>query len=105
MEVSAEEFDGRLVLSHALTDDARLVAPLAAYAAGRMLRESAVLAYGDGKAFLWQEAPADAGTVELTRLFESFMDSCDWWGARVDALREGGEAQPSHASEAMVILP
>ena len=46
IEVFAEETDGRLVLSYALTDDESLVVQLAAYAAGRMLKEDAVLAYG-----------------------------------------------------------
>ena len=119
MEVFAEEIDGRLVLSYALTDDESLVASLAAYAAGRMLKEDAVLAYGgvgvaasrqDAKtssrqAFIWQDAPADSDDHGMLRLFETFMDSCEWWRARVDALNEGGGAQSTSAPDAMVILP
>jgi hypothetical protein len=119
IEVFAEETDGRLVLSYALTDDESLVVQLAAYAAGRMLKEDAVLAYGgvgvaanhqaakppSRQTFIWQDAPADADDRGLIRLFETFTDSCEWWRARVDALSEGGGAQSTPASEAMVILP
>ena len=119
MEVFAEEIAGRLVLSYALTDAENLLAPLAAYAAGRMLKEDAVLAYGgvgvaasrqDAKtssrqAFIWQDVPADSDEHRMLRFFETFMDSCEWWRARVDALSEGGGAQSTSASDAMVILP
>ena len=91
VEVSAAVAGDRLVLSQRLTDEADKLPALAGYAAGRMLREEAVLAYGDGAAFLWQDAPAGAGERTLVRLFESFMDSCDWWRARVDASRAEGE--------------
>ena len=108
-EVHAEEFDGRIVLSRFLSDDESLLPTLARYAAGRMLREDAVLAYGrisDSQplAFLWQDAPADAGSHEMLRLFETFMDSCDWWRNRVDALR-GGETSAHALDENMVIRP
>ena len=103
-EVNAEEMNGRIVLSYALSGDERLLPPLATYAAGRMLKEDAVLAFGDGKAILWQEASADSDSIGLRRLFETFMDSCDWWRARVDALREG-EAEPESKPETMMIRP
>ena len=86
-EVSALVVGNRLVLSQRLSDATNKLPALAGYAAGRMLREEAVLAYGDGAAFLWQDAPADAGEQTLVRLFESFMDSCDWWRARVETPR------------------
>ena len=86
-EVSAAVTGDRLVLSQRLTDAADKLPALAGYAAGRMLREEAVLTYGDGVAFLWQDAPAGAGEQVLMRLFESFMDSCDWWRARVESSR------------------
>lgn len=105
MEVLAEEVGDRLVLSYALSGDDSLLPTLASYAGGRMLREDAVLAYGQGSAFLWQDAPADAGSSEMTRLFETFMNSCEWWRDRVDSLRGGGGAQTSPAPEAMVIRP
>ena len=69
-----------------------------------MLKEDAVLAYGEGGAFLWQSAPADSDEHGLLRLFETFMDSCDWWRDRVDALR-GGEQVSAPQSEEMMIRP
>ena len=86
-EVSAAVTGDRIVLSQRLADEADKLPVLAGYAAGRMLREEAVLAYGDGAAFLWQDAPADAGEHALVRLFESFMGASDWWRARVEAPR------------------
>lgn len=96
-EMLAEESAGRIVLSHVLTDDDSLIPTLAAYAAGRMLREDATLAYGKQSAFLWQDAPADAGDRILVRLFETFADSCDWWRARVDERGKVGELEISEA--------
>ena len=104
VEVSAEEAGGRLVLSCELTDDESLLPKLAEYSAGRMLKEDASLAYGNRRAILWQDAPADAGVHELKRLFETFMDSCDWGRDRVDALR-GGEQVSAPQSEEMMIRP
>ena len=69
--MSATVAGDRLVLSQRLTGDADKLPALAGFAAGRMLREEAVLAYGDGAAFLWQDAPADAGEQALVRLFDS----------------------------------
>ena len=87
-EISAVATGDRIVLSQRLTEDADKLPALVGYAAGRMLREEAVLAYGDGAAFLWQDAPANASDSALVRLFESFTDSCDWWRARVEGSRE-----------------
>ena len=110
VEISAEEADGRLVLSYALSDDEGLLPTLATYAAGRMLKETATLAYGNFQTvklsncqtFLWQDAPADADAHELLRLFETFMDSCDWWRARVDALRGSGTTEASMPETVMI---
>ena len=106
MEVVADERDGRIVLSYALTGDDSMLPVLAGYAAGRMLHEDAVLAYeaSDHQAFIWQDAPSDAGARELVRFFETFMDSCDWWRERVGAMR-GGESDIPEADRAMVIRP
>ena len=92
-EVTAAVTGERLVLSQRLTDDAGKLPLLAGYAVGRMLKEEAVLAYGDGAAFLWQDVSARAGDQALVRLFESFMDSCDWWRARVEGTREKERAE------------
>ena len=103
-EVLAEEMDGRVVLSYVLSSDEALLPTLAAYAAGRMLREEATLAYGNSSVFLWQDAPVDSDARGMLRLFETFMDSCDWWRDRVDALR-GGEQVSAPQSEEMMIRP
>ena len=68
-----------------------------------MLREDAALTWDNG-AVLWQDVPADADSPEMARLFERFMDSCDWWRERVDALH-GGRAATDAALESMVIRP
>jgi len=98
-EVFVEVSAGRLVLSCALTEDDSMIPALAAYAAGRMLREEATLAFGKGNVFLWQDAPSDADDRTLMRLFESFTDSCDWWHARVD---ERGKGDMVEISEAVI---
>ena len=95
VEVSA----GRIVLSIVLTEDESMIPALAAYAAGRMLREEATLAFGNGNVFLWQDAPADADDRALVRLFESFTDSCDWWLARVE---ERGKGEAVEISESVI---
>ena len=111
-EVAVEEMDGRLVLSCGLSDEETFLPSLAAYAAGRMLKEDAALSYGSlgagassgPQAFLWQDVSADADAHDLLRFFEMFMDSCDWWRARVDALR-GNETAGSSVPETMMIRP
>ena len=105
-EISAAVTGERIVLSQRLTDEADKLPTLAGFAAGRMLREEAVLATppSEGSPFLWQEAPASAGAPALRRFFESFMDSCDWWRARVDALRGNAEVATA-VPETMMIRP
>ena len=98
-DVLADERSGRLRLALSLSDDENLFPKFAAYAAGRMLREEATLTVGELSAgsspaapqpsgnqtlFLWQDVPASAGGHALARLFETFIDSCDWWRARVE---------------------
>ncbi len=85
MEILAEERDGRLILSRVLTDSDELLPTLAGYAAGRMLREEAVLAAEPNAhgLFLWQDAPSTADAQTLVHLFETFLDSCDWWRSRI----------------------
>ena len=71
-DVLAEERGGRLRLSLKLAADEVLLPKFAAFAAGRMLR------------------PASANAHALARLFETFMDSCDWWRSRIEE-RSGEE--------------
>ena len=109
-EILAEETGGRIVLEFALSEDASVLQSLAGYAAGRMLREEAALAFGSihapghsgPQAFLWQDEDASADARSLLRLFETFMDSCDWWRERVNALRRSEAVPPP---EAMMIRP
>lgn len=95
----------RLVLEKALCrpeDGDGTLERLAGYAAGRILREEAVLAWDPqgGELILWQDVPAASPGDLLRRVFEVFMASCDWWLARV-ADDAGGA---SHLPE-MVIMP
>ena len=94
-EIRASSAEGVVRLVHDLGADDSDLPALADYAVGRMLREEAVLAAppSEGSPFLWQEAPASAGAPALRRFFESFMDSCDWWRARVTDL--GSEEEPT----------
>lgn len=97
MNLELRESDGRLVLSRVLGsfDDAGLQR-LAGYAAGRMLKEDAVLSWdpaSDG-VMLWQDVPAGASDGQLRRVFELFCASCDWWTARVDEEGAPGERVP-----------
>jgi hypothetical protein len=91
-EVYAYVSGGRVVLCRRLSGDPEVLPALAAFAAGRMLREDAVLAFGElgGSqcAFLWQDAPESSDERTLSRLFETFVDSCDWWKARVEGARD-----------------
>ena len=98
-EIFVNETAGRILLSHVLTEDDSMIPTLAAYAAGRMLREDATLSHGRQSTFLWQDAPADANDQTLVRLFETFADSCDWWRERVD---ERGKDEAMEISEAVI---
>ena len=77
----------------AAPSDATLVS-LAGFAAGRALREEAVLAYEpkEDAAILWQAAPADADALAMRSLFRAFTASWDWWRARAAELES---PQPS----------
>ena len=121
-EIVALEDGDRIRLVCRLTDDDAALPSLARFAAGRMLREEAILAFGEingptdqpinrqtdqptnrPTAFLWQDVAADADTHALRRLFETFADSCDWWRARTAELR-GNDAAAAPEME-LVIRP
>lgn len=91
-EIEAEERDGRLVLTKALcaAEEEADLAALAGYAAGRMLKEEAVLAWDAVREvpILWQDVAAGAGAAQLRRFFEVFAASCDWWEARAREVRD-----------------
>lgn len=91
-QVEAEEVEGMLRFRRELVDgspdSASIAATLATYAPGRMLKEEAVLA-ADRKTravYLWQEYPVKklADLRMYKRYFETFMDSCDWYLARIE---------------------
>lgn len=109
-EIAAREAGGRLQLERCLWQAAeeddetalRLPATLARYAAGRVLREEATLAWDPNRdaAVLWQDIPASAPVERLRRFFEVFAASCDWWAERVkEAL------SPEPVFPEMVIMP
>lgn len=86
-EVRCVDLGQRLVLLRQLTQSEEDLMRLAAYSAGRMLRENASLYWDEhrGAAVLAQEIPATASAHEMRMSFETFLDSCDWWLARMEA--------------------
>ena len=101
-DIQARLVGKRLVLSRVLLRDEKDLPQFAAYAAGRLLKENAVLAWDekDAACVLWQAIDEQASTAQLMYFFEAFMNSCDWWVARVNALN----APPVILSD-MVIRP
>lgn len=103
--VRAETADGRLTVSCALTGEEQGDCPpmrLAEYAAGRMLKEDAVLSWdaARGGLFLWQACDASWNERRLRSFFTDFLNSLDWWLER--AGEQGGE--PIRPGE-MIIRP
>lgn len=83
--VRLSEGSGLLVLSCPLDIDGEEVfLRLVGYAAGRLLKEDATLAWDprSQELILWQSVPAAAGEEALRRVFEVFTASCDWWIGR-----------------------
>jgi len=87
---------GRLVLERDLLSAPSVDAleRFAGYAAGRLLREEATLAWDPVREtlVLWQSCPVSAEDDLLRHFFEAFATSCDWWLARA---AEHGEAYES----------
>lgn len=83
------------------TDEA-VLAELAGYVPGRILKEEAVLAWDPeaDSVILWQEFPTAVGADDLRRLFEVFTTSFEWWRDRVNAAQE-----PEPAFPEMMIIP
>jgi len=102
-KMEVRESEGRMVFSRALGsfDDAGLQR-LAGYAAGRMLKEDAILSWDPaaGGVMLWQDVPSGASDSQLRRVFEVFCASCDWWLARA-----GEEHVSSDRVPEMMIRP
>ena len=89
-EVVASDEGGRALLQAAVAaaPSDQMLASLAGFAAGRVLREEAVLAYEPkaDAALLWQAAPQGADALALRAFFRAFTASWDWWRARVSEL-------------------
>ena len=85
--VSARMQGGALQFRWAMPDGLPLER-LAVFAAGRVLREEAVLAWDPATehAMLWQGAAKGADDRALVRTFQSFLNSRDWWAERVREL-------------------
>lgn len=102
VEVRAQVESERLILSQKIAVASEIdLAEFANFAAGRVLKEEAVLAYDaeEDALMLWQDIPQIAEAAVLRRFFETFVASCDWWRARV-----GGASSQSMMPE-MVIRP
>ena len=84
-DIVVQNLGSRLILKRYLDVAFDNLQTFAAYAAGRMLREEAVLAWDDRaeRAFLWCEMPVKADVSQMKEAFEDFADSCDWWSQRV----------------------
>ena len=95
-EVTVRLVGHRLVLSRVIDREENDLSQLAIFAAGRILKEESVLAWDEraSACILWQEVQENAEGGELTRFFESFMDSCDWWLARAGELNAPPPAYP-----------
>ena len=85
--IEARIVGGRLRLSWAFPQDAP-ASVLAGFATGRMLREEAVVAWdpAGGRAILWQRAQSGADDRSLVGMLQDFVNSRDWWKARVSEL-------------------
>lgn len=102
LAVLVETLGSRLVVRGSLGIESGEVATFATFAAGRMLREAAVLAWDEraGEGFLWQELPVQARGGVLAEAFGAFLDAYEWWVDRVEALR-----MPASVFPAMMIQP
>ncbi len=84
LEIHASQQSGGILLRFMLDCSEELLPDFAQYAAGRLLREDAVLAWDNSSSrlFLWQVLPDTADAGMLRQGFEKFADSCEWWLAR-----------------------
>jgi hypothetical protein len=101
-DVRCLDLEKRLVLMRELTREADELYRLATYSMGRMLREDATLYWDTQReaAVLAQEISVTASEHELRVFFETFIDACDWWLARIVA-----EPMDSTSFPEMVIRP
>ena len=85
--IRARMSGARLILQWDFPEGAS-VETLAGFAAGRILREEAVLAWDSSmeRLILWQSAAKGADERTLAGAFQSFLNACDWWAERVREL-------------------
>ena len=102
-EMRASEERGQLVLSRELAVEEEQLPRLAGYAAGRLIKEDAVLAWDPQReaALLWQQTPASSSDGQLKLFFEVFAASCDWWAARLSEENR----EESHSFPQMMFRP
>lgn len=85
-QLGAYESAGRLVLTYELKKEPEEgdLRKYAQFAAGRILREDATLAYDPNKdaIILWQAVDAQSGSAILRSFFEDFTHAVDWWRER-----------------------
>jgi len=102
--VFASTEGARLVLRCVLVTepDEETLAKFAGYAAGRLMREEATLAWDprENALILWQDCPPSADDELLRRFFAVFLMSCDWWAARAGETGEEYQSIPE-----VMILP
>ena len=99
--VEARAKAGTLLLKWTFPENAP-VERLAEFAAGRILRDPAVLSWDPvcERAVLWRRTAKDAGDRELVRTFEEFIGSRGWWKACVAEL-----TKPKATLQDLVIRP
>lgn len=84
LQIHAMEQSRGILLRFFLPCSEEQLSDLATFAAGRILREEAVLAwdYQGSRLFLWRELSGLTDEHVIRQDFEDFVDSCEWWYAR-----------------------
>lgn len=106
MTVKVIENRGDLVLRFSLGSIEEVnAAEILGFAAGRVLKEAAVVAFDpeSEEIFIWSKIAANASDAKMTKVFEEFMTSCEWWRAALGA--ESAKAKESVSNEFMRIMP
>ena len=88
--VRAASVRGRLIVSRSFGEPSgETLDALARYAAGRMLKEEATLAWDPVRRelILWQEIPDVLDEARIRAAFELFCMSCEWWAERCEEAR------------------
>ena len=99
--VEVRQKDGALVFKWTFPENA-LIERIAEFAAGRILRDRAVVAWDPfrERAILWQRTRKGDGERALVEAFRVFLGACDWWKLCVAEL-----VQPKATLAEIVIRP